>query len=89
MSDAFARYLAPGKPAYIPRYKLAPEDAVRLITSARGVPVLAHPAGIAELRERVLPELVMAGLQGLECYYGQYDDGDGCAGCCASPTAMG
>jgi predicted metal-dependent phosphoesterase TrpH len=73
VSDAFARYLAPGKPAYIPRYKLAPVDAVRLIKSARGVPVLAHPAGIAELRGQVLPELVMAGLQGLECYYGQYD----------------
>jgi len=73
VSDAFARYLAPGKPAYIPRYKLAPADAVRLIKSARGVPVLAHPAGITELRGRVLPELVMAGLQGLECYYGQYD----------------
>ena len=73
VSDAFARYLAPGKPAYIPRYKLAPADAVRLIKSAHGLPTLAHPAGIAELRERVLPELVMAGLQGLECYYGQYD----------------
>ena len=73
VSDAFARYLARGKPAYIPRYKLAPADAVRLIKSARGVPVLAHPAGMAELRECVLPELVMAGLQGLECYYGQYD----------------
>ena len=73
VSDAFARYLNPGKPAYIPRYKLAPADAVRLIKSVRGVPVLAHPSGIMELRERVLPELVMAGLQGLECYYGQYD----------------
>jgi len=73
VSDAFAKYLDPGKPAYIPRYKLAPVDAVRLIKSARGLPVLAHPAGIVELRGRVLPELVMAGLQGLECYYGQYD----------------
>lgn len=74
VSDAFDKYLAPGRPGYIPRFKLSPEDAVRLIASARGVPALAHPAGIPELEERVLPPLVQAGLQGLECYYGQYDE---------------
>ncbi len=74
VSDAFARYLDWNRPGYVPRYKLSPEDAVRLIKSGRGVPVLAHPAGIPELEEQVLPSLVMAGLQGLECYYGQYDD---------------
>jgi 3',5'-nucleoside bisphosphate phosphatase len=75
VSDAFAKYLAPGKPAYVPRYKLAPEDAVRLIKSVRGVPVLAHPTYVVQLEERVLPSLVIAGLQGLECYYGEYDAG--------------
>lgn len=74
VSDAFDKYLAPGRPGYIPRFKLSPEDAVRLIASARGVPALAHPAGIPELEEQVLPPLVQAGLQGLECYYGQYDE---------------
>ncbi|HLJ82206.1 MAG TPA: PHP domain-containing protein [Ktedonobacterales bacterium] len=74
VSDAFDRWLSPGRPGYIPRYKLAPEDAVRLIKSARGVPVLAHPAYIRDLEAQVLPALVMAGLKGLECYYGQYDD---------------
>lgn len=75
VSDAFDKYLAPGRVGYVPRFKLSPEDAVRLIASARGVPVLAHPAGIPELEERVLPSLVQAGLQGLECYYGPYDEG--------------
>ena len=74
VSDAFARYLSPGRPGYSPRYKLTPENAIRIIRSARGVPVLAHPGGIAELETRVLPHLVEAGLQGLECYYGQYDE---------------
>jgi 3',5'-nucleoside bisphosphate phosphatase len=74
VSDAFDKYLAPGRPGYVPRFKLSPEDAVRLIASARGVPALAHPAGIPELEERVLPSLVQVGLQGLECYYGQYDE---------------
>lgn len=74
VSDAFARYLSPGRPGFSPRYKLTPENAIRIIRSARGIPTLAHPAGIDELETRVLPQLVDVGLQGLECYYGQYDD---------------
>lgn len=73
VSDAFDRYLSPGRPGYIPRYKLSAENAVRLIKSARGVPVLAHPAAIHDLEERVVAPLVMIGLQGLECYYGEYE----------------
>lgn len=73
VSDAFDRYIGPGRPAYIPRYKLAPQDAVRLIRSVLGVPALAHPAYITGLEDELVPSLVAAGLQGLECYYGQYD----------------
>jgi predicted metal-dependent phosphoesterase TrpH len=72
VSEAFGRYLGPGRPGYVPRYKLSPENAVLLIKSARGVPVLAHPAFIPDLEESVLAPLVMVGLQGLECYYGEY-----------------
>jgi 3',5'-nucleoside bisphosphate phosphatase len=74
VSDAFARYLTRGKAGYVQRFKLSPEQAIQLICSAQGVPVLAHPAGIAGLAETILPALVQAGLLGLECYYGQYDD---------------
>jgi predicted metal-dependent phosphoesterase TrpH len=74
VSDAFDRFIGPGRPAYVPRYKLTPEDAVRLIRSVRGVPVLAHPTYIQGLEDWLLPSLVAAGMQGLECYYGQYDD---------------
>jgi hypothetical protein len=73
VSDAFARYLSPGKPGFSPRYKLSAADAIRIIRSARGIATLAHPASIAELEMRVLPELVEVGLQGLECYYGSSD----------------
>lgn len=73
VSDAFARYLTPGKPGFSPRYKLSADDAVRIIRSARGIATLAHPADIAELESSVLPRLVAAGLQGLECYYGPSD----------------
>jgi 3',5'-nucleoside bisphosphate phosphatase len=74
VDDAFARWLGRGRPGYVPRLKLAPAEAVRCIRSAWGVPVLAHPAGIANLEATVLLDLVAAGLLGLECYYGEYDD---------------
>jgi predicted metal-dependent phosphoesterase TrpH len=74
VDDAFARWLGRGRPGYVPRLKLSPVEAVRFIRSAWGVPVLAHPAGIADLEATLLPDLIAAGLLGLECYYGQYDD---------------
>ena len=75
VSDAFARYLSPGGPGFVPRYKLSPEQAIKIIRAARGVPALAHPRYVRDLEETTLPDLVAAGLQGLESYYGQYDEG--------------
>jgi predicted metal-dependent phosphoesterase TrpH len=72
VADAFNRYIGHNKPGYVPRYKLAPVDAIRLINSVHGLPVLAHPFGIAEL-EQLLPSLCEAGLAGIEVYYGEYD----------------
>jgi hypothetical protein len=68
--EAFDRYLAAGKPGYVPRAKLAPEDAVRLLRKAGGVPVLAHP-GLSD-RDELIPGLVAAGLLGIECYYPEH-----------------
>jgi predicted metal-dependent phosphoesterase TrpH len=68
--EAFDRYLGAGKPGHVPRKKLSPEEAVRLIRRAGGVPVLAHP-GLAE-RDELIPSLVEAGLMGIECYYAEH-----------------
>jgi predicted metal-dependent phosphoesterase TrpH len=74
IGEAFDKYIGTGCFAYVPRYKLTPEDAVRLIASANGLPVMAHPydlPGITELRNW-LPGLCEAGMVGLESYYGPY-----------------
>src|SRR5213596_586571 len=66
IGEAFDKYIGKGCYAYVPRYRLRPEDAVRLITSANGLPVIAHPAdlpGIDELRDW-LPGLCEAGMVG-------------------------
>ena len=74
IAEAFDKYIGKGRFAYVPRYKLTPEDAVHLVTSANGLPVMAHPLwlpGLATLREW-LPDLRAAGMVGLETYYGPY-----------------
>ncbi|HCJ36662.1 MAG TPA: PHP domain-containing protein [Ktedonobacter sp.] len=74
IGEAFDTYIGKGCYAYVPRYRLTPVDAVHLIVSANGLPVIAHPVelpGLAELRSW-LPELCEAGMAGLETYYGPY-----------------
>lgn len=70
MQEAFDKYLANDKPAYVEHYSLPPEQAVQLILSAGGLPVYAHPRGATQF----VPQLVQAGLIGLECYYAEYDE---------------
>lgn len=67
LSEAFEKYLGAGRPAYVPRYKLSPQEAVSMIRAAGGVPVLAHPGLNKSLR--MLKDLIEAGLAGLEAYH--------------------
>jgi predicted metal-dependent phosphoesterase TrpH len=69
--EAFDKYIGRNGPAYVERYKLLPVEAVELVVDARGLPVLAHPADIGDLKELV-PKLKAAGLIGIEVYYRDY-----------------
>jgi predicted metal-dependent phosphoesterase TrpH len=40
---AFAEYLIPGRPTYLETWSPPIEDAIRVVTHAGGVPVIAHP----------------------------------------------
>jgi 3',5'-nucleoside bisphosphate phosphatase len=68
--EAFDKYLHANGPANVPRHRLTPADAVRVIRRAGGVPVFAHP-GLAD-RDALVPELVDAGLMGIECWYAEH-----------------
>jgi predicted metal-dependent phosphoesterase TrpH len=68
---AFDTLISKGSPAYVSRVGLTPLEAVRLVRAHGGVPSLAHPGTVLDL-ERLLPELVDAGLAGIECYYGSH-----------------
>jgi predicted metal-dependent phosphoesterase TrpH len=71
--EAFDKYLDRNGPAYAERDKITPEEAVRLVASVGGVPVMAHP-GYTDDLENVLKGLVAAGLKGMEVHYAQYDE---------------
>jgi 3',5'-nucleoside bisphosphate phosphatase len=71
--EAFDRYLRADGPANVPRRRLTPIEAVAVIRRAHGVPVLAHP-GLAD-RDALIPELVQAGLAGIETYYPEHSAG--------------
>jgi 3',5'-nucleoside bisphosphate phosphatase len=75
LSDAFARYIGGGKPAFVPRPRVDPRDAIALVRAAGGVPVLAHPFSTGGV-ESVLDRLVPAGLAGMEVDYGEYSPED-------------
>jgi len=72
VSEAFDRYLGDGKPAYVPREKMAASHAISMLKNRGAVPVLAHPALIQWPMERILPLIKAwkeAGLMGLEVYH--------------------
>jgi predicted metal-dependent phosphoesterase TrpH len=73
--EAFARYIAFGKPAHVARSRVSPAMAVEIVVQAKGLPVLAHPTTIAE-PESMISELKEHGLVGMEVYYGCYSPGE-------------
>ena len=70
--EAFEKFIGRNCPAYVGREKVGPVEAVRIVRKAGGIPVLAHPADIVNV-DNLIVELKMAGLAGIEAYYGQYD----------------
>lgn len=71
VSEAFERYIGDTHPAFLPTSLLTPEEAIRLILQAKGVPVWAHPP--EDRVEALLPRLTRAGLRGLEVYRPRHD----------------
>jgi predicted metal-dependent phosphoesterase TrpH len=70
--DAFDRYLAEGRPAYVARELPVPADAIAWIRAAGGVAVLAHPTWAkvsGEGLNRLLTTLKTEGLGGIEAHY--------------------
>jgi 3',5'-nucleoside bisphosphate phosphatase len=71
INEAFDRWLGRNRPGFVPRRPLFAQDAVRLVRESGGFAVLAHPLTMGDYRKQ-LPELIDAGLAGIEAHYGPY-----------------
>ena len=75
MKQAFERYIGDHAPCFLPREKVTPTQAIELILSSGGIPVLAHPT-LYHLSNRRLEQLIKtlkeAGLIAIECIYSTY-----------------
>jgi predicted metal-dependent phosphoesterase TrpH len=80
--EAFDLYLNKGRSGYVPRQLINTVEAINLLRDNGAVPVLAHPLmshaksgrrGIKNL-ESLLTIFTSVGLQGIECYYADYND---------------
>ncbi len=74
VEEAFMRFLAKGRPAYVEKFRLGPVDAVVMVKRAGGVPVLAHPHTLnletpLELDAFVRNLVREAGVMGIEVLY--------------------
>lgn len=69
--EAFDKALAKGRPAYVPHYRLTPQEIVQLVKGAGGIPVLAHPKLVGD--DQIVQDVLSVGLEGLEVYYPQHD----------------
>jgi len=72
IDEAFERFLKKGKPAWVPKFKMAANQAIELIHQAGGLAVMAHP-GLTRADE-LIPELAEMGLDGIECLHTKHSN---------------
>jgi predicted metal-dependent phosphoesterase TrpH len=70
ISEAFDRWLAVGRPAFVERIGCAPEDVLREIHAAHGIASLAHPGLLG--RDDLIPRLANAGLDAIEAFHSKH-----------------
>lgn len=66
--EAFDKYIADGGPAYVPKYKMNPPEAIEHIHAAGGLAFIAHPGVFLEKTEGIY-DLIEQGFDGIEVYH--------------------
>ena len=70
--EAFDLYIGRDGPAYAEREKMTPKQAIETLHRYGASAVFAHPS-FTKSFDDIVPELVQAGLAGMEVYYKNYD----------------
>jgi predicted metal-dependent phosphoesterase TrpH len=68
--EAFEKYIGDRCPCYVKHTPFDHRDAIKMLLDAGGVPVLGHP-GVTNA-DLLLPELIEAGLRGIEVYHSEH-----------------
>lgn len=69
IDDAFTRLLGRGCPAYVPRYRFTPEEAVDIIHQTGGTAILAHPGLI---NDQTAFNHIIRLVEGVEAFYPEH-----------------
>ncbi len=69
--EAFDKWLAAGRPAFVPRPGAPPEEVITIVRGAGGLTSLAHP-GQTAIDARI-PAYCLAGLDAIEVYHPDHD----------------
>jgi predicted metal-dependent phosphoesterase TrpH len=72
--EAFDRWLARGRSAFVPRAGAPPNEVIARIHAAGGIASLAHPALVA--RDEWIDEFVRCGLDAIEAYHSEHGPDD-------------
>jgi len=74
VSQAFDKWLARGRPGFVPRVGASPEDVFSRIHDAGGIASLAHPVLIEH--DEWIPRFAVAGLDAIEAFHADHDAAD-------------
>ena len=75
INEAFNKYLAQDKPAYVDKYRVDCSRAIEIILDAGGIPVLAHPILLNFDKKKTIDLFALLkdmGLKGVEVYYPEH-----------------
>jgi hypothetical protein len=74
IADAFDRYLAAGRPAFVPRRGSSPAEVIGILRRAGGLASLAHPGKVG--LDALIPPLAASGLAAVEVFHPDHDAPD-------------
>ena len=72
--EAFQKYLGDDKPAYVPKVKIEPQDALQMIHNASGLAFVAHPC--VGISDTLILQLIDLGLDGIETMHPKHSLAD-------------
>ena len=72
--EAFAKYIGDGKPAFVKKPNISPQEAAKLISGSGGLSFIAHPG--KNIRDNFLIELLEQGVDGIEVIHPSHSPED-------------